>query len=53
MINSVPTLDTDNLRQFVDKLAQLAEFVFITSNSQDFYESFGSLWTNFTSVIPT
>jgi len=52
MINSVPTMDVDNLRQFVDQLTQLAEFVFITNNTQDFYESFGSQWTDFTSVMP-
>jgi len=53
MINSVPIMDVDNLRQFVDKLSQLAEFLFITSNTEDFYESFGRQWDNFTSVIPT
>jgi hypothetical protein len=53
MINSVPIMDMDNLRHFVDQLSQVAEFLFITNNTQDFYQSFGSQWANFTSVIPT
>jgi hypothetical protein len=53
MMNSVPIMNMDNLRQFVDQLSQLAEFLFITNNTQDFYESFGAQWANFTSVVPT
>ena len=53
MINSVPTMDMDNLRKFVTQLSQLAEFLFITNNSQDFYESFGRQWANFVDVMPT
>jgi hypothetical protein len=53
MINSVPVMDMDNLRQFVNQLSQVAEFLFITNNTKDFYESFGGQWADFTSVIPT
>jgi len=52
MINSVPTMSIADLRKFVDQLSQRAEFLFITHNDQDFYESFGNQWANFTDVVP-
>jgi Spherulation-specific family 4 len=53
MINSVPIMDTASLQNFVDQLSQHAEFLFLTDNSQNFYESFGTQWANFTNVVPT
>lgn len=53
MINSVPAMSTAGLRTFVDQLSQLAEFLFLTNNDEDYYESFGSQWVNFTDVVPT
>ena len=53
MINSVPLMAANDLRQFVNDISERAEFLFITDNSRDFYESFGSAWSNFTDVVPT
>jgi hypothetical protein len=51
MINSVPS--TTNLKKFVDDISKHAEFLFITDNTKDFYESFGTGWATFTDVVPT
>lgn len=53
MINSVPTMDNAHLQDFVSQLSELAEYLFITNNSQDFYESFADDWANFTAAVPT
>lgn len=53
MIHSVPIMSPSNLHQLVNRLSGPAEFLFITENTQDYYESFGSQWANFTNVVPT
>jgi len=53
MVNSVPTMSTDGLRSYVSGLSRLAQYLFITDNTQDYYESFGADWSAFTSVVPT
>lgn len=51
MLHSVPA-KTD-LGKFVDSLSQHAEFLFLTSLTQNYYESFGSQWEEFVDAIPT
>jgi Spherulation-specific family 4 len=53
MVNSVPTMTLSGLKSYVDDLSQHAAYLFVTNNDQDFYESFGSIWSNFTDVVPT
>jgi hypothetical protein len=53
MVNSVPTQSLSSLRSYVDTLSEHAAYLFVTNNNQDFYESFGSMWGDFTAVIPT
>jgi hypothetical protein len=53
MVNSVPIMDTTDLTAFVDQLSDRAQYIFITNNDQDFYETFGSQWAKFTDVVPT
>jgi len=53
LVNSVPSMSTGGLRTYVDGLSRLAEYVFVTDNTQNYYESFGSDWNEFTSVVPT
>jgi hypothetical protein len=53
MVNSVPAENQADLQTLVDQMSQHAEYLFATSNDQDFYESFGSDWVNFTNVVPT
>lgn len=53
MVNSAPSMSTGGLRNYVVGLSRLAEYLFITDNTQDYYESFGSDWNEFTSVVPT
>ena len=52
MINSVPSMSTDDLKKYVSQLSQKAEYVFVTDNSQDFYESFGKEWAKFADAVP-
>jgi predicted AAA+ superfamily ATPase len=51
MVNSVPTQSTADLKTYVGQLSKRAEYLFATNNDQDFYESFGSDWANFTDVV--
>jgi hypothetical protein len=53
MLHSVPTVSEASLRKIVDQLSQRAEFLFLTSLSQDYYESFDPQWANFADVVPT
>jgi hypothetical protein len=53
MVNSVPGMTTDDLRSYVSKLSKLAQYLFITDNTQNYYEAFGSDWGEFASVVPT
>lgn len=46
-------MGTDDLTKFVDKLGQQAEYLFVTSNDEEYYESFGSDWATFTDVVPS
>lgn len=53
MINSVPSgMSVSSLRKFVDRLSRHAKYLLITDNEEGYYESFGSDWANFTSVVP-
>lgn len=51
LINSVPTRSTADLETYVNQLRDLAEFLFITNNENQVYESFGSDWTEFTDAL--
>lgn len=53
MVHSVPFQSESSLRKFVNQLSQRAEYLFATTLSQDFYESFDPRWANFTDVVPT
>lgn len=52
MINDVPIMDLVSLQKFVGQLSDLAEYLFLTDLSVNYYESFGSIWTNFTNSVP-
>ncbi|ORY18989.1 spherulin 4-like cell surface protein [Clohesyomyces aquaticus] len=53
MVHSVPTLSMADLKKYVNELSNRAEHLFLTHNNEGVYESFGSQWANFTSVVPT
>lgn len=53
LINSVPTMALANLTALVDTLSSEAQYLFLTEETVDFYQSFGSLWTNFTAAMTT
>jgi hypothetical protein len=53
MVNSIPTQSLNALRSYVDTLSEHAAYLFVTNNNQNFYDSFGSMWSDFTAVIPT
>lgn len=53
MLHSVPTQSESSLKKFVDQLSLRAEFLFLTTLTQNYYESFDPRWANFTDVVPT
>ncbi|KAF2017683.1 spherulin 4-like cell surface protein [Aaosphaeria arxii CBS 175.79] len=52
MVHSVPLEDKSTMRKFVDELSKKAQYLFVTSNAEQYYESFGSDWAQFTEVVP-
>lgn len=53
LINSVPTVGLANLTTLVDTLSAEAQYLFLTEETADYYQSFGTLWTNFTEAMTT
>jgi hypothetical protein len=51
MVNSVPVMDKDKLRGFADDLSKRAKYLFLTTNSEHYYESFGDDWASFATVV--
>jgi hypothetical protein len=51
MLHSIPNMTTDSLEEFVKQLASKAQYLFLTSNTADYYESFGTDWANFTAAV--
>jgi hypothetical protein len=52
MVHSVPTMDKAKLQSFVDGLSKRAEYLFVTANAENYYESFARDWADFTAAIP-
>lgn len=52
MVHSLPKMSTDELKGYVDGLSQRAKYLFVTSNDQDYYQSFGTDWADFVDVVP-
>jgi hypothetical protein len=53
MVHSLPSMDKNKLQSFVDDISKQAEYVFVTSNAENYYESFGSDFADFTDVVPS
>ncbi|KAF2029229.1 hypothetical protein EK21DRAFT_101299 [Setomelanomma holmii] len=53
MVHSVPAMDKGKLHTFVDGLSKRAEWLFVTTNDENYYESFADDWADFTAAIPT
>ncbi|KAG8416988.1 hypothetical protein J3459_013041 [Metarhizium acridum] len=52
MVNTVPAMNNGTMGQFVNSLSDLAKYVFITSLSVDFYNSFANDWLDFVGQVP-
>lgn len=52
MVHSIPSMDKGKLRTFVDDLSKRAEYLFVTSNKENYYESFAEDWAEFIDAIP-
>jgi hypothetical protein len=52
MIHSLSGMDKGKLKKFVEGLSQRAQYLFVTSNDENYYEKFGSDWADFTGVVP-
>lgn len=53
MVNSIPFVSKNDLKKFVNRISKRAEFLFVTDNTKNFYESFGAGWADFVEVVPT
>lgn len=54
MIHSVPkSLTGYELDNFVGDLSRSAEYLYITTNNEDYYESFAPDWMDFVDSVPT
>ncbi|KAH8647894.1 spherulin 4-like cell surface protein [Xylariales sp. PMI_506] len=52
MVNSVPTMDNSTMSTYVDELSDLGEYLFITSNTENIYETFATDWLQFIGQAP-
>lgn len=52
MVNSAPS-SHGSLRKLVESMSMHSEHLFATDLSEDYYETFGSNWNDFVSVVPT
>lgn len=51
MVHSLPS--RTNLQKFVDSLSRRAEYLYVTTSDDGYYEKFGSKWKDFTQAMPT
>ena len=52
MVHSVPpSLAGADLQAFVDGLQEIGQHLFVTSNSEDYYESFAGDWEGFVDLV--
>lgn len=52
MVYSVPSMNNGTLRSLVQDLSERAEYLFLTTLSQNFYESFDPQLPTFCAVMP-
>ena len=52
MINSIPKMSNSTLSSFLDDISLQVENIFVTTSSQNFYESFSSDWLQFAGAMP-
>ncbi|KAJ5771737.1 hypothetical protein N7520_002266 [Penicillium odoratum] len=53
MIHSIPTMTNHSLKNFVDDLSHRAAYLFLTTLTENYYESFGSGLEEFCDAVPT
>ncbi|KAF1999704.1 hypothetical protein P154DRAFT_554565 [Amniculicola lignicola CBS 123094] len=51
VLHTAPVMGKDELRDLVSDMSAQAKFVFVTSNANNYYESFGTDWDSFTDVV--
>lgn len=51
MVHSLNAMDKGKLRDFVYELSKRAKYLFVTNNDEQYYEQFGSDWSDFTDTI--
>ncbi|KAH8646113.1 spherulin 4-like cell surface protein [Xylariales sp. PMI_506] len=53
MMYAVPEFSSGDMSAFVDSLSNLAQYIFTTSLTVNYYESFSSDWLNFIAQVPS
>lgn len=53
MINSAPEMNNGTLGPFLSSLSDVAEYLFLTTQEQNYYESFADDWLEFVGQMPT
>jgi hypothetical protein len=51
MVHSIPS--KTNIQKFVDSISHHAEYMFVSTASQNYYEKFGPKWQQFTDAVPS
>jgi hypothetical protein len=51
MVHSIPS--KTNLQKFLDSISHHAEYLFVSTASEDYYNGFGPKWQKFTEAVPT
>jgi hypothetical protein len=46
-------MDTNKLRGIVDDMSKRAEWLFVTTNNKEYYETWGDDWADFVDAIPS
>ena len=42
----------ESMKRFLGEISEFAELLFVTDNTEDFYENFGSGWDDFVKSVP-
>lgn len=53
MVHSLPSMADNAFKSYIDELSKGAEYLYVTTNDEHYYESFASDWADFTGAVPT
>jgi hypothetical protein len=51
MVHSVPS--KTNIQKFVDSMSRHAEYLYLSTSNENYYQKFGSSWRTFAQAVPS